>query len=322
MKSNLPKAVQKQSDRADELIALAKKEDGKTGETVSEPNLDAFTGDKGEERKADERQAPEKPDDPLPDFKHKYEVLQAKYNAEVPALHQQVKSLERQMAELKDVNSSLKSEVDALKQMEDSGRCIDGDDDLNSLADDDPDLAAIFRRQQKELERALDEIKTLKQEQSKIDERFSTAEERSLEHSQAVFYEDVAKAVPDWEKVNVDQGFIDWLAVRVPGTVYTRHQLLEEAHDALDAARVIELFNGYLEQKKSESTGRSEEDLIDPDASGGGVGGEAEKPIYSRAWVKSFYADASKGKSKYTDEQWTQIDRDIQAAQVDGRIRG
>jgi hypothetical protein len=319
----LPRAVREAGKRSDELSKQLQ-EEGKTGENdtpaaanngpdlsgvLNKPEGEGADGKTAEDPNIRPAPTQETVNPPLQDdgFKHKYDVLQAKYNAEVPGLHRQIKALQESIAELK-------------KQIETpaSSTTEDGAGNTPGLDEDEypPELVAVINKQDKQIAELMSTINQLTGNVENI--RSETTATKS-----DAFWNDLIKAVPDWESINVSQKFLVWLGQPDPLTGIIRQNLVDQAQKNLDAARLIAVFNDWKSQKPQSGQGQPNlEDEVIPNNSQGNGPGAPEKPVYTRAWVSKFYQDKAAGKSQYTEEQHAQIDRDIIAAQSEGRIQG
>ena len=126
---NIPDAVKKQAERADQIHRQVypdqyppegkeeKPEEGKTPPEGAAPKPEETP--KPEEKPKEEiipaqggTKPPEKPPEPgkgEEDWKHKYDVLLGKYNAEVPKLHTQVAAMQNMTRELQGQVNELKA---------------------------------------------------------------------------------------------------------------------------------------------------------------------------------------------------------------------
>jgi len=77
--------------------------------------------------------------------------------------------------------------------------------------------------------------------------------------SEDIFYKELDRAVPDWNAVNKDANWREWLGQVDPLTGKIRQELLDAARDAFDVNRVVTFFKtfkgsgGVYSQSSSES---------------------------------------------------------------------
>jgi len=261
---------------------------------------------------------------------NRYEVLKGKYDAEVPRLAKEAKEarerLEAQARELdelkrklvkkeeppepkvteKDVSDFGADMIDLIRRV--SSETVSG----NLLARLDASLAAIDSRI-----RALENAVGGVAETQKV-----TAEEK--------FYADLSKAVPTWEATNVDNKWLQWLALVDDMTGVTRQTLLDQAVGLMDANRVAAMFKRFyadnnINTNQTTPPAPKADDLskqVSPSrATASAPVAEDKGQIWTDAAVRAFTKDISTGKFKGREELQARIQADLDAAFQDGRYR-
>jgi hypothetical protein len=150
--------------------------------------------------------------------------------------------------------------------------------------------------------------------------------------AQERFYESLAHQVPDWEAVNADQGFLDWLGETDPLSGATRQALLTQAAKAGDVARTANFFNTYKASTGASTATsggtraqqRSElERQVAPAKSGSSArtapATSAESRIWTQADIAHFYDQKWRG--KVSAEDATRTEQEIHQAVISGRVR-
>lgn len=151
-----------------------------------------------------------------------------------------------------------------------------------------------------------------------------------------MFYEALTKRVPDWQTVNENQKFHDWLLSDDPLSGLQRQTLLTDAHNNLDLARVVNIFEmgkQALGLKPAEvqvaaataakaATASKLEKQIAPGRASAGTAPpqQAEKKMWTRADITKFYSDKMAGRFKGRDAEAQALERDIFVAQREGRV--
>lgn len=156
-------------------------------------------------------------------------------------------------------------------------------------------------------------------------------------------YDALARAVPDWQAININPEFRAWCGLRDVYSGAVRGKLLQAAFQAADAPRVIAFFKGFLAEKQA--TGQlpnpsappqppqapapapalSLEMLVAPGRAhpaGGDTALPVEKPIYSRQQIAAFYTAVRQGVYAGRDQEKQQLEQAIFLAQREGRVRG
>lgn len=247
----LPDSIQRQVDEANEIqrqIAemTAQQEQSDTPEMVVEQAPVVMADiDAQPEQAIVAEQAPameQAPADAPPEidpndetWAHKYRVLQGRFNAEVPRLHQQVKELNGQLSQLQQRLEQAppvpatpeSSPVDELRAK--YGEAY-GDD----LAKDTEALARAIA--EKELEKAARRVEQLERQ----------VQETQATSAQAQFFSTLSSRVPNWQDINMDQGWLAWLGEFDPLVGATRQDVLDYAQSQADADRAAGIFESFL----------------------------------------------------------------------------
>lgn len=303
----IPKAVQAQADRADELLKKAQE----TPEPQKEPVSEA-TENPGEIPAPVKEVKDEKGADY---WKHRFDVLQGKYNAELPGLREQLQEAQQRMArmqiELEQVKESHQKAAQTRQQQETDTAT------LKTIRDEYGDeIANVFERMQGTIQtlesRLASELEGTKKE-------VNATREAAAQTAAEAYYQSLDDKVEGWREVNTDPDFHAWLEEEEGISGRTRGEILKESHESLNARRVARIFSEYKRQKEGTTKRDPRESQITPDTAGGETTPQG-KPIYSRAEVKKFYEDVTKG--KYRDsKRVAELDRKYSIAQAEGRIR-
>jgi hypothetical protein len=132
-------------------------------------------------------------------------------------------------------------------------------------------------------------------------------------------------AVPDWQTLNVDQGFLNWLAEVDPVYGMPRQYALTNAYEALDANRTATIFNQYKKSLAPAPQSNNRADLqrqVAPTrsrTSPAPTNPNVDKRIYNQQDIDAFYTEWRRG--LIDEAEAVQIEKDIHAATVEGRIR-
>lgn len=277
MSSNLPKAVQDQINKANE----AQKNLSVNTDTADHQQAHK---ENNEQQQQQENKQPQAADNRSNDdnyWKNRYDVLQGKYNKEVPALS----------AKLRDMQTRI-SELEKAPQKE-----------VSYLSDDEReeygDVATMMERVAKQA--AEDATKSIK--------------ETTTQTSQSLYYKDLDSAASGWREKNVDDGFNDWLDEIDPMSGYLRRDLLMDAFSSHDAIRTAQIFNAYGDLNK----GKAKADLLQPEPMPNSLVNEQqhnpERRTFTRAEIKQFYQDKTNGKYNGREEEAAAIEREIFASQ-------
>jgi hypothetical protein len=339
--SALPKAVREQVEQANKIVEEVYGEDGKLKAELlaNEPPTDEV------EPPIDEVKEPAKePAKPEPtDWEHKFKVLQGKYNAEVPRLQKQLQQSQGDNQEMRQRMLNLEGMVASMKMLNEAppepekpkGPTI-SDEEREQFGDDLIDLI-----QRVSLNATLPEIeshlKPLEGRVKQVDEKVATSQKTMAESKRQQVFDRLAAAVPDWETQNEDENFLNWLDQDEGLTGRPRAYFLTEAMKVNDADTVIKYFTSFQSEnaaatpaepapeKKPEPQVKLDE-LTAPGTPQTGTASapnESGKRVWTRADIAQFYADRNEfvKKGKPIPKEMQKLEKDIFAAQAEGRVR-
>ena len=148
--------------------------------------------------------------------------------------------------------------------------------------------------------------------------------------------------VPNWEAINRDPNFIQWVGLPETYSGVIRQQLMQEAWNNGDAHRVAAFFRAFLAEAAAVDPQRagthaipqtpapapgvtlgtrlSLDHLAAPGRGHSGAQQPADKPVYTAQDISRFYTEVAAGKWRTREPERAAIDADIIAAQHEGRI--
>lgn len=161
--------------------------------------------------------------------------------------------------------------------------------------------------------------------------------------AQTALYASLAEQVPNWNEINTNPRFHNWL--RLPdlysGTV--RGQMLKQAFQAADAPRVVAFFKGFITDEVAAGQIQPApqvqpaptppriaavplETLVAPGRARPAPGDQSgqspdAKPVYTHAQIATFYSNVRKGVFEGNDKEKDRIEKSIFLAQREGRVR-
>lgn len=334
--AHLPKAVREAGERSDQLLKQAHEggnppAPGEDRGMTGRPEDDSSSPPSGKPEPApapgagnDEELAALR--EQLSSLETKYRVLQGKYNAEVGngalELRQRNQELTQQLETLQEQVQQLR------KQVEEKNSDETLDELRKDMGEDHGLVKALAAQRQANagLQSQVSELKaTIAELKGQVDNTTGDVQDRAEKD----FFRDLTKAASNWERINNDPRFHEWLTVPDPYSGETRYELLNRARRDLDAERAARFFNDFekeLASSKPPSMDNQVGDFAQPDARGGG-GGESAKKVWTKSEINQFYIDTANdqakplGRRKYTEEQARELEADIMAAQSEGRIR-
>lgn len=320
----LPKAVQQQIEDADRLVAEINGD--KTGNGQN-PNPETGEGNQPQEPATtvvEPAPAPvsQEPVNTIPEEKweNKYHTLKGMYDAEVPRLHSQVRELNQQVQQLIADAAAAKAQV----PQENSAPSLITEQDKEAFGPDLIDLierateskVSTFRQREAEL---VSEIGQLKARLGDVTERQGISDKDR-------FLAGLGQQVPDWEALNVNQGFLAWLNEVDPVYGLPRQVALTNAYENLDVARVATIFKAYKSlvapaQANKPKVNQELQRQVAPTRSGNtsDPADSSSQQIWTQSDIAQFYEEARRG--LIDSEDVVRIEKEIHAAVSEGRVR-
>ena len=229
--SALPKAVQAQLDQAEaiqaHLAGTAPEAGNPAPESVVEQPAEQVVPTEVQETQVTQHA-------PSVDWEQRFRVLEGKYKAELPRLHEQNRELSERL------DQAIKAmETKPEPALQDSKLVTDADVEAYGA-----DLVDMVRRASREEFDALAKklVAELDKRFGQVAEKVAKTEERVVKSDTDKFWDEVYKAHADFDAVNSDERWFAFLDARIPGTRLTRRATAEQALSTLDSASINELL--------------------------------------------------------------------------------
>jgi len=293
--STLPRAVVAAEKRADEILQEIEKQSQM--EQMPQPSAES-----------QEPPTPQPPiDSPPPpqeeSWEHRFKVLQGKYNAEVPRFAHENKDLKGRL-------QSLEEQLDEMKNAKPAELLVKPEE-IEQYGEGLIDVARRVAREElaskdAQIAKLRSEIDSVKSVQSHV--------------VQDNFFKSLTEMVPDWEALNADTNFLNWLDGVDDLTGETRQSLLGKAEQQRDPVRAAKFFNTFKKTSQSwaaQSAASMEQQIVPPTNQAPST--PQSKKIWTRAEITIFYDRVRRG--SISDADAVAIEADISSAAVEGRIR-
>ena len=286
----MPEHLRKQAEEAEKRL----QEHGKTEESASEtPETEAEV----------EESAPE-PEKSV-DWEHKFKVIEGKYRAEVPRLHQENREIRERLEEL-------------TRKLEDKP------EEKPKKAEESDDFRLLDDYFDKDTRKTLDRYIETKV-QSRLGEVKGDVEKTqrmTAAQAEQAFWRDVTRVAPDYQELSVNGEFTDWLSEPVPLTPFTRYQLMMQAYQNRDSDRFVQFITTWKGDRsdKTEPDAGLKKKAIPQKAASTSVPSEGKK-VYSRSDIQALGEKARKANLAGKRDEAKRILNEIDAAISDNRVR-
>lgn len=313
----LPPAIQAQVEAADAALAAMNKP-----AEAPQIEVEPLTPDQPQAKEVEpqpQAAAPAPAQPQVDPWEHKYKTLQGRYNSDVPKLQTQVSELKNQLEQaIAKLNEVAKPQAPQEKKP------VADPQDVEAFGQDLVDMvqrvaermfggaAAEFQRQAAQFEQRLVKLESALK---------GTTETVAMTAEQA-FFDRLTKLVPNWEEVNTNQAFLDWLAEIDPVYGQPRQAALDVAQQSLNSERAANVFKAFLATLPQTPKPNPVDKQVSPKAAASAAPtGTDNKPIITQAQIKAFYDDVAKGLYRGRPQEVQQIEAKINAAIAEGRVR-
>ena len=330
----IPEQVRRQSEAVAKLYEDLNPESGA-------PEAGAETGNEGFEAEPANRVVPlaagsasaeqgrsDNTDEELT-YEQRWRSLQGMYNADTTRLRAENNQMNQRVTQLEQLIASLSAPQQGQPAQGTAARLIT-DKDTEDYGDSIDVMRRAAREEFSEAQREIAELKRMvMQVQTNVVPKVESVVQRQALTAENTFWSELSAIVPDWREINANQGFHNWLLEVDPLSGMNRQTYLDVAQGQLDAYRVGEFFrtwqssngNSAAQQPRNVAATQLEKQIAPGrgrTTSSATTGNEAKS--YSRTDIAKFFDDVRKGMYKGKEQERDRIERDIFAAQREGRI--
>ena len=328
--STLPKQVQKQSEAVQELYKELNNEQAQDESADVKEDADSVKEQAVQSEPQEQVVAENQEDETVG---QRYKTLQGMYNAEVPRLHAERRELSDRVNQLEQLLSTMQQQPNKPEESipEEPAPKLVTDADVEEYGESIEVMRRVSKEEtlaaQKKLEALEKQIESL---QSNVIPRVEQVAASQVKTSEQAFWSELSTTVPDWRDMNDNQDFQNWLLEIDPLTGISRQTYLEDAQRNLDVGRVSNFFNTWKENnggvsnaqpnRKAQASTELERQVSPGKSKSTGKPKSNSGKTYSTDDIKSFFDEVRKGNYRNKEEERDRIERDIFAAQREGRI--
>ena len=271
------------------------------------------------------------------DWAHKYRSLEGRYRAETARLQGRLESLESLLANIQAAPPREEKPVKREDSFTASPDTALTDEERRDYGDD---MIGLIRKVATQV--AYEVAGKVRDELTQVRERVDTTTSTIEKSEKDKFFDGLRAAVPDWQTLNADKDFLTWLSETDPLAGVQRQELLNAAVSGRDVRRAAAFFQTFKREQAAETPQAGQppapaggaapaapaqprptlESLAAPGrGKSGGSATPQDKPVITQAYIRKFYEDKRRGAFKGREAEAARIERDIFAAQADGRFR-
>jgi hypothetical protein len=332
----VPKQIQKQSEEVQQLYKDLEEERTASPEGEAPAPAEAPTelAPASPDSATEEAPAPApiEPGDGTQEetFEQKYRTLQGMFNTEVPRLNAENQELTGRVTQLEQLISTMQTAtptpepepVPAPKSVLTPEEEEEYGESIDIMRKVSQEVAADQARQIAALTTTVNELR------GTIVPRVEDISNRQAQTADQTFWSQLTDSVPNWRDINENQDFQTWLLETDPLSGMTRQSYLEDAQRNLDVVRVASFFSSW---EKASGTAPAQPSRIAPTSElerqvapgrgrNTGTPGAVDQKTYSSQDIAKFFDDVRRGVYRGREEERDTLERDIFAAQAEGRI--
>lgn len=274
------------------------------------------------------------------DWQQKYAVLQGKYNAELPQLQQTNSYLTSELLQLKTIVQDLQQQK-ATAPAAPAAPVAPAPLDLSSFLNDDQkkklDEEGITSDVLNMLGQAIGGSTTQQfaDHSTAISQDIKSLKGDAAKTASMTFWSTFEGAVPDYQSLNANPSFMEFMKIPVPGTGMNRQQLADIAVQNLDARSAVSIYNEFKQLNPAQFPAATQHLPPQPPSLMSQADPAAnlnvqvppqplvtDTKIYTKAEVNKFFADVAIGNYKNNPDQAVQYEALIMAACREGRVEG
>jgi hypothetical protein len=299
---SLPKQVEQQLKDLEELEkqlqAPAEPEETETSEEPDEPQTPQTAEVVPTESVAQEV-----------DWEQRYRTLAGKYDAEVPRLHAQVKELVAQMQSLQRPPEPA--------QAPQTERFVT-DEDVEAFGSD---MIEVTRKVAREVAAQYDQ--KLQVAYDKVERLERLLQETGNQVGEMTFEQRLLRAVPDFDVVNTDERWINWLNEVDPVIRGPRRVMAKQAYDSGDVegvAHYVNLFKQTLTPVQPDTRRAELERQVAPSRNTGNAQVAPQTRQYSSHQVELLFAKVRDLNIKGKYDEAAKLEAELTSAYAEGRV--
>ena len=262
-------------------------------------------------------------------YEQRWRTAQGMINAELPRLTAENQELTGRLKQMEELISTMQAAPVADPEPAPAPKSLLTEDEVEEYGESidimrkvSQEIAAGYEAQMATMQATIDELK------GTVVPRVEQVAQQQAHSAEQSFWSDLADAVPTWRDINDKPEFQAWLLEVDPLTGMTRQTYLDDAQRNLDAPRVAQFFaswgqdNGTAQAQPNRSATNSElEKQVAPGKGRTSATPQGDqKQTYTPDDITKFFRDVRDGKFRGKEEERDKLERDIFAAQAEGRI--
>jgi hypothetical protein len=258
-------------------------------------------------------------------WQQKYQTLQGMYNADVPRLNSQLQDISQRSQQMEQLIATMQAAPPPEPTPVPASSLTEAEVDeygesIDIMRKVSQEIAGQYQKQISDL------TATVQQLQGSVVPRVEQIANDQAQNADQVFWSNLTTEVPNWREVNDNQDFQSWLLETDPLSGLTRQTYLDDAQRNRDVARVSSFFTSWASvtgakvAQPNRTASELEKQVTPGKGRNSGASQSGELKTYTPQDITKFFEKVRTGKFAGKEKERDAIERDIFAAQADGRI--
>lgn len=248
------------------------------------------------------------------------------YDADVPRLHAQNQELVRRVQQMEQLVATMQSAPAPKPTPEPKSTLTE--DEIEEYGESIDIMRKVSQEVAWQYQQRIDSLQaTIEQLRGHVVPRVEHLASQNEQRAEQSFWAELQAAVPNWREINENPAFQSWLLEVDTLSGLSKQTYLDDAQRNQDAARVASFFtswqtaSGAPAAQPNRSKSQSElEKQVSPGRGRTGPTPTAGPRTYTPQDITAFFADVRTGRYRGKEQDRDAIERDIFAAQREGRI--
>lgn len=266
----------------------------------------------------------------------KFQVIEGKYKGEVQPMAAKIRALEDENRRLNDVVTQTQHQVQKQSETQQPAALV-GPGGLNKEETDFLDQEGLGTKVLSIVQKLVDErVRHIQQpfvqDVQKMQQESIQTQKTTAQQLHDDFFGEMDKQVPDWEAINADPRWKEWLMEKpLPSSPFTRDEAVKRAQDQRDVPTLVAIFNEFrsalnmtvqvqpLPGVQTMAVDPINQNLpVQAAPAIDSAALDANTKMWKKQEITQFYTDVTRG--VYTPEQSSAIDAQIAYAAQQGRV--
>ena len=260
-------------------------------------------------------------------FEQKYKTLQGMYNAEIPRLNSQLQEMTQRGQQMEQLIATMQATPAPTPEPTPPPVSLLTEDEVEEYGESidimrkvSQEIAGKYEQQLTDMQAKIDQL------QGTVMPRVEQLASQQAHSAEQSFWSDLANIVPDWQSINESEDFKTWLLEVDPLSGLTRQTYLDDAQRNLDVKRVASFFTswqsatGAVPAQPNRPASELEKQVSPGKGRSGAAAKTSETKTYTPQDITKFFEKVRTGGFEGKEKERDAIERDIFAAQSEGRI--